>query len=67
LVLTASDEVGVQLASTDYLADGKVNVDPALTPAERVVYLVYNAWSAPPGTPGAHNLGLFLGKIDTGL
>jgi len=66
LVLAVTDEVGVQLDSTDYLADGQVNLSPALAPMERLTYLAYDAWSAPPGTPGAHNLGVFPGKIDSG-
>jgi len=67
LVLTASDEVGALLASTEYIADGNTNLSPVLAPTERTLWLVYNAWTAPPGSLGAKNLGLFLGKIEPAL
>lgn len=67
LVLTVSDAVGAGLSSTEYLADGNTNLRPSLAVAERTVWLAYNAWSAPPETSGAKNLGLFLGKIELGL
>lgn len=67
LVLTATDRVGVNLASTDYLADGNTNLNPGLAAAEKVVWVAYNAWTAPAGTTGARNLGLFLGKIEIAL
>lgn len=67
LLFTLADDQGGTLNTTNYVLDGRANLNPSLAATEGTVYVAYSTWSAPPGTSGASNLGLFLGRVTPAL
>ena len=62
-ITLTSAEAG-EVASTSYIHDGTRNITPDAVTLGDSIYLVYNKWSAGPGSPNAVNYGTFIGKIE---
>ena len=62
ITLSSGEAGGV--ASTSYIHDGTFNTTPDAVAMGDAIYLVYNKWSAGPGSPNAVNYGTFIGKIE---
>ncbi len=62
ITLTSAEEG--QVTSTSYIHDGTRNITPDAVAIGDSIYLVYNKWSAGPGSPNAVNYGTFIGKIE---
>ncbi len=61
--LTLTSAEGGEVTSTSYIRDGTYNITPDAVAVGDTIYIVYNKWSARPGTPNCVNYGTFIGKI----